>query len=199
MSKWRLFSWLKKEDLTEEKEKHPDEITEETKEQEIDTSSKNVQEEEPFAEYTETLYSSTTKRKKTKTKPTTDQRIWRDLNLIEEKIDDLQSSKTKKGLSEIEKRVDRIVTDVQIKKPVISKKSSNIVYVLSQPQAGELKGDWAVERNGEIFSHHKTKDNAIKTARKLAKRKKNGMVMIQNVDGTFDKAFKPKKQKPRKK
>ena len=72
------------------------------------------------------------------------------------------------------------------------KKPSNVIYVVSKPQPGEVRGDWAVRSHGKIYSHHKTQENAIKAARKIAKQK-NATVMIQATDGKFREGFKPKK------
>ena len=77
------------------------------------------------------------------------------------------------------------------KEKEIKKKPSNVIYVVSKPQPGEVRGDWAVRSHGKIFSHHKTKENAIKAARKVA-RKRKATVLVQNTDGTFSDGFKPK-------
>jgi hypothetical protein len=71
------------------------------------------------------------------------------------------------------------------------KKPANVVYVVSNPQPGERRGDWAVRTHGKIYSHHKTKENAIKAARKIAIKKK-ATVLVQNTDGTFSDGFKPR-------
>lgn len=71
------------------------------------------------------------------------------------------------------------------------RKPSNVIYVISKPQPGQVKGDWAVRSHGKIFSHHRTKANAIKEARKVASTR-DATVLIQNTDGTFSKGFKPK-------
>jgi hypothetical protein len=73
-----------------------------------------------------------------------------------------------------------------------TKKSSNVIYVVSKPQPGQVRGDWAVRSHGKIFSHHRTKDNAIKAARKIA-REREATVMVQNTNGKFSVGFKPKK------
>ena len=73
----------------------------------------------------------------------------------------------------------------------VNRKPSNVIYVVSKPQPGEVRGDWAVRSHGKIFSHHKTKATAIKEARKIAKQK-NATVMTQNTDGTFSEGFKPR-------
>ena len=71
------------------------------------------------------------------------------------------------------------------------KKPSNVIYVVSKPQPGQVKGDWAVRSHGKIFSHHRKKETAIKAARKIAV-KRDATVMVQNTDGTFSDGFKPK-------
>jgi hypothetical protein len=74
-----------------------------------------------------------------------------------------------------------------------SKKPSNVIYVVSSPQPGQVKGDWAVRSHGKIYSHHRKKETAIKEAKKIA-RKKDATVMIQKTDGTFSEGIKPKKK-----
>ncbi len=74
------------------------------------------------------------------------------------------------------------------------KNNSNVIYVVSRPQPGQVKGDWAVRTHGKIFSHHRTKVNAIKAARKLGNEKK-ATVLIQKTDGTFSRSYKAKKDK----
>ncbi len=74
------------------------------------------------------------------------------------------------------------------------RKPSNVIYVVSKPQPGQVKGDWAVRGHGKIYSHHRTKKNAIKQARKIAKEKQS-TVLVQNTDGTFRQSFKPRPNK----
>ena len=83
------------------------------------------------------------------------------------------------------------VKKTEVKKMSEKKKPSNVIYVVSKPQPGQVKGDWAVRSHGKIFSHHRTKENAIKAARKIAKQR-NATVMVQNTDGTFSEGFKPR-------
>lgn len=71
------------------------------------------------------------------------------------------------------------------------RKPSNVIYVVNKPQPGQVKGDWAVRSHGKIYSHHRTQENAIKQARKIAKQK-NATVLIQGIDGKFRDGFKPK-------
>ncbi|UCH71497.1 MAG: DUF2188 domain-containing protein [Thermoplasmatales archaeon] len=73
------------------------------------------------------------------------------------------------------------------------RKPSNVIYVVNKPQPGQVRGDWAVRGHGKIYSHHRTKENAIKQARVIAKQR-NATVMVQNTDGTFSRGFKPKKR-----
>jgi len=82
---------------------------------------------------------------------------------------------------------------VESKGEIIYKKPSNVIYVVNKPQPGQVKGDWAVRSHGKIYSHHKTQDNAIKQARKIAKQK-DATVLIQGIDGKFRDGFKPKQK-----
>jgi len=142
--------------------------------------------------HNEVLYSSESKNKKQikkikETKPITDQRTWRDVEGIEKKIDNLSKNKIKDVPinTKLNRKVDTILTKKKQRKP------ANVIYVVSKPQPGQVKGDWAVRSHGKIFSHHRTKENAIKTARIVA-RKKEATVLIQNTDGTFSEGFKPR-------
>ena len=144
-------------------------------------------------EHNEVLYSSDTKKpketsKKLEIKKVSEETKWRDIEGIEKKVDKLSYGRLKDlsidmGLN---KKVDNIIT--REKKP---RKPSNVIYVVSKPQPGQVKGDWAVRSHGKIFSHHRTKDNAIKKAREIAI-KKEATVLIQNTDGTFSTGFKPR-------
>ena len=87
------------------------------------------------------------------------------------------------------------VSEKKVKLPSVdetNKKPSNVIYVVSKPQPGQVRGDWAVRSHGKIYSHHRTKQNEIKAAREVAK-DRDATVMIQNTDGKFSKGFKPKK------
>jgi hypothetical protein len=143
--------------------------------------------------HNEILYSSDNiksikKPKKPKEKEISEQRTWRDIEGIEKKIDKLTKNKLKelKIDKTLNKKVDNIITN---KKK--HRKPSNIIYVVSKPQPGQVKGDWAVRSHGKIFSHHRKKENAIKTARDIA-RKKQATVLVQNTNGTFSEGFKPR-------
>jgi hypothetical protein len=81
---------------------------------------------------------------------------------------------------------------IETAEEVAHRKPSNVIYVVSKPQPGQVKGDWAVRSHGKIYSHHRKQENAIKAARKIAK-EKDATVMIQGTDGKFREGFKPKK------
>jgi len=192
MARWRLFSRLK---LKEEEKTKP----QQSKDEDIKDSQKsndkdeNIQDDEVIlAEYKETLYTSSHASKKQKRHVLSDQRIWRDMDSIEKNIDSLEVKKTVKPVVELDKKVDRILTKNIESHP--QKKPSNIIYVVSKPQPGQVKGDWAVRGHGKIYSHHRKKESAIEQARKIAK-EKDATVLIQNTDGTFSKGFKPKQKK----
>lgn len=168
--------------------------------------SKNVKVETPkktsthnLAEYHETLHSNENIQPRSQpTNQKTDayscQRIWRDVDTISEKIDNLspiQESLTGYKDSALERRIDRIVTSKKDKK---APKPSNVIYVVSKPQPGQVRGDWAVRSHGKIYSYHRKKEKAIEEARKIA-RDRDATVMVQNTDGTFSEGFKPRPKK----
>ena len=71
------------------------------------------------------------------------------------------------------------------------RKPSNVIYVVSRPQPGQVRGDWAVRGHGKIYSHHRTKEKAVQNARIIA-RERGATVMVQRTNGTFSKGFKPR-------
>lgn len=159
--------------------------------QEVDVQEPE-EEEGPLAEYRETLH--TNKKTATSKKPKSnssdvDQRVWRDVDSIEKDVDTIHIRKAKKPVTEVDKKVDLLIEKNKEKR---KRKPSNVIYVVSKPQPGEVKGDWAVRSHAKIFSHHKTKEKAIEEARKIAK-KRDATVMVQNTDGTFSDGFKPRK------
>lgn len=191
MARWRLFGKIKSK---EEKSTEPQETTkEEIKEPKETVEEEDVQEEEEIlAEYKETLHTSSATSKKGKKYIISDQRIWRDMDSIEKNIDNLEIKKVVKPVSELEKKVDNIISrNIESSE---SKKPSNVIYVVSKPQPGQVKGDWAVRSHGKIYSHHRKKEVAIKQARKIAEGK-NATVLVQNIDGTFSQSYKPKQKK----
>jgi hypothetical protein len=186
MARWKLFSKSKQK---EEKITEPVEPRKENVEENIETIQEI--EDQPLAEHHETLYTGVDTSKKGTSTPS-DQRIWRDVDSIEENIDTLHMEKAKKPHSEIEKTVDKLIENRTFEKQKSAqRKPANVIYVVSKPQPGEVRGDWAVRSHGKIFSHHKTKENAINEARKIAK-KRDATVMVQNTDGTFSDGFKPR-------
>jgi len=104
MVRWKLFGRAKKEDSNHNEEENT-EISIESSDEEKETG------EEPIAEYRETLETGTTKSKTTAVKTTTpsEQRIWRDVDSIEENIDNLHIQKAKKPVTELDKKVDGII------------------------------------------------------------------------------------------
>ena len=192
MARWKVFSKLK---FKEKKNSEPQEKIEEekiTEPKETLEENENVEEEEILVEYKETLYTSSHASKKGKKQVFSDQRIWRDMDSIEKNIDDLKIKKVEKPVTELEKKVDKIISR-NIETPA-SKKPPNVIYVVSKPQPGQVKGDWAVRSHGKIYSHHRKKEVAIKEARKIAEGK-NATVLVQNIHGTFSQSYKPKQKK----
>jgi hypothetical protein len=184
------------------KKKKPKEIDievtsddEEEKEEEKQEETVEEDEEKPLAEYKETLY-STDSPKSVKPKKTgrtdTKQSVWRNVKSIEEDVDHIHIKKAQKPVTAVDKKVDKLIEKTKEKHS--KRKASNVIYVVSKPQPGQVKGDWAVRSHGKIYSHHRTKDNAIKAARKIAI-EKEATVMVQNTDGTFSDGFKPRPKK----
>jgi hypothetical protein len=200
MAKWKLFSKSKIKDhelsVSNEKEKESSEKKDEPEDKVVETEvisdeETKIKDDQPLAEYSETLETGVPTSKKGKSTHIKKQRLWRDSDLIEEKINNLHISRAQKPITEIDKKVDNIVSKVKLKKEAKAKKPSNVIYVVSSPQAGEVRGDWAVRSHGKFYSHHKTKEKAIEEARKIAK-KRDATVMVQNTDGTFSMGFKPR-------
>jgi hypothetical protein len=194
MIKWRLFGKSKDVDETKSEQDYQEPNQ---KVDEIDACSEPEEEidNQPLAEYHETLESGKPRSKSYSSSQGTyesDQRIWRDILLIEEKVDQLHKIRAEKPITEIDKKVDKLIIDVELGKKEVHRKPSNVIYVVSKPQPGQVRGDWAVRSHGKIFSHHRKKQAAIKAARKIAK-EREATVLVQNTDGTFSESFKPKK------
>ncbi|MFO8077316.1 MAG: DUF2188 domain-containing protein [Thermoplasmatota archaeon] len=148
---------------------------------------------EPLTTYHETLYSSDSSEFKKQSSVHTPARpLFRDMNGIEKNIDSLSSHRLKSSGSAIGKKVDSILSG---KKSAIPRRIANVIYVVSKPQPGQVKGDWAVRSHQKIYSHHRTKKAAINAARKVAL-SRDATVLVQNTDGTFSSGFKPRKKKP---
>jgi hypothetical protein len=144
-------------------------------------------------EYREVLHSD--KPDQVYTKKSYDPKLlFTDMKAVESDIDNIdQESSSEK--STIEKKVDFLLSKKKktVKKPSI-RKAPNVIYVVSKPQPGQVKGDWAVRSHYKIFSHHRTKQAAIKKARTIALQKE-ATVLVQNTDGTFSDGFKPRAKK----
>jgi len=126
-----------------------------------------------------------------------EQRFWRDVKDIEENVDNISKHEPKPSEARLDKTVDKILAKTKKKLAITEKKSrkpSNVIYVVSKPQPGQVRGDWAVRSHGKIYSYHRLKENAIKQARNIA-RERNATVLIQNTDGTFSEGFKPRPKK----
>jgi len=193
MARWKLFGRSKSIDEELESEEPLQIESEET----VLLETEQEPEDSKMIEYHETLYSKDSKSKKHSKfqQAYSDQRIWRDVNSIEGNIDDLDKNKLESSTfkldDDINKTVDKLIEKRKFTKSKSQRKPSNVIYVVSKPQPGEVRGDWAVRSHGKIFSHHKTKEKAIEEARAVA-RKKDATVLVQNTDGTFSNGFKPR-------
>jgi len=169
------------------------------------TQSETVQDpkEPTLAEYHETLHSvdvasenedSSYQREDV---VSSEQRFWRDVRAIEENVDNISKHEPKTSEVRLDKTVDKILAKTKKKLAKTEKKPrkpSNVIYVVSKPQPGQVRGDWAVRSHGKIYSYHRLKESAIKQARNVARERK-ATVLIQNTDGTFSEGFKPRPKK----
>ena len=96
MSKWKVFN--------KDKQKE-EEVVVEPKES---TSIEPDTEEQKEIKYSSTLHTSSSKAKKT-AKSYPDQRIWRNVDAIEENIDKLHITHAQKPVTELDKTVDRLL------------------------------------------------------------------------------------------
>lgn len=145
-------------------------------------------------EYRETLYSD--KPNQRISKPSFERKmLFTNVHSVESDIDDIDKEKSTEN-GNIEKKVDSILSKKkkEVSKPSSTRKPANVIYVVSKPQPGQVKGDWAVRSHHKIFSHHRTKQAAIDNARTIAL-EREATVLVQNMDGTFSNGFKPRKQK----
>lgn len=204
MAKWKLFgkSKSKKEENIKEIEipvQESEEIPQQ-KSEAIDETNEET-EELPVTDYYETLYSNGHAPKKStisskKSEKPWKRRSWESVQTIEKNIEDIGKKKIEDTASSyeswnIDRKVDKIISDIDVKRTEKSRKPANVIYVVSKPQPGQVKGDWAVRSHSKIFSHHRKKQTAIKAARKVAK-EKGATVLVQNTDGTFSDGFKPR-------
>ena len=150
----------------------------------------------PLAEYEETLYArdGSTPQRPPITSHTMSSPLYRNVDRIEDNIDTLSERKKPQSQPSIDDEIGKKVDDALSRKPYIThRKPSNVIYVVSKPQPGQVRGDWAVRSHGKIFSHHRTKEVAIRAARQIA-RERGATVLIQRMDGTFSEGFKPRKK-----
>jgi hypothetical protein len=102
MTKWSLFRKSKSEEETKELEKIEETPTKEIIE--IRT------EEEPLAEYNETLQTGKPSSKKPNSKSLlSEQRHWRDINSIENKVDNIHKTRAEKPMTEVDRTVDKLI------------------------------------------------------------------------------------------
>jgi hypothetical protein len=106
MARWKLFGRTKEEDTTQSEE--------ETTEKPIESSEEEIEtEDKPIAEYHETLETGKPSKSKTtttvKTSTPSEQRIWRDVDSIEENVDNIHIRKAEKPVTDLEKKVDSLI------------------------------------------------------------------------------------------
>jgi Uncharacterized protein conserved in bacteria (DUF2188) len=186
------------------KEPEPEEKPTPPKSEEVAQSETVQDPKEPtLAEYHETLHSSDVASENKDSSYQRDgvvlseQRFWRDVKAIEENVDNISKHEPKMPEAGLGKTVDEILAKTKKKLATTEKKPrkpSNVIYVVSKPQPGQVRGDWAVRSHGKIYSYHRLKESAIKQARNIARERK-ATVLIQNTDGTFSEGFKPRPKK----
>jgi hypothetical protein len=110
MAKWKLFNKTKnKEEETPESKEETEEIEEEKIEENEETTP-TENEDEPLDEYHETLHTGTTKKQTTQTHKTpSNQRLWRDVDAIEENVDNIHMRKANKPVTNLDKTVDKLI------------------------------------------------------------------------------------------
>lgn len=104
MARWKLFVRAKKEDSNQNEEGNTERSIESSEEE-------KEAEDKPIAEYRETLETGTTTSKTTTVKTSTpsEQRIWRDVDAIEENINNIHIKKAKKPVTDVDKKVDGLI------------------------------------------------------------------------------------------
>ena len=98
MSKWKIF----------DKNKQKKDETVEPKETETKEPVKEKTEEQNVVTYSETLHTADSSSKK-KTVTKSNQRTWRDVDAIEERVDNLHITKAQKPVTKLDKTVDRLL------------------------------------------------------------------------------------------
>jgi hypothetical protein len=181
-----LLNLFKKKDTSDNSSEEP--IHQSNNDEQNDSNKPDI------IEYRETLYSDRPNQRFSK--PSIERKmLFTNVQSVESDIDGINKEKSTDN-GNIEKRVDSILSKKkkEIPKPSSSRKPANVIYVVSKPQPGQVKGDWAVRSHYKIFSHHRTKQAAINNARTIAL-EREATVLVQNTDGTFSTGFKPRKQK----
>lgn len=91
------------------------------------------------------------------------------------------------------KKINNIKKSVEKKPRIkINNKNIEVLYVVNHLQPGSNKGNWAIKHKKNIISSHRTKKNAIKNAKLIAK-KRNARILVQNTNGKFSYGFNPRK------
>ena len=114
MARWKLFGRSKSID-EEPVSEEPSQIG---SEENILSETEQEPEESKMIEYHETLYSTDSKSKKQSKfqQAYSDQRIWRDLNAIEENIDGLDKTKVESPTSQLDEDINKTVDKLLSKK-----------------------------------------------------------------------------------
>jgi len=114
MSKWKIFGKSKKDECIEFQEPKTNDFNENTtmeteNKQEVETPT-DKKDDKPLAEHHDTIHAGKRGSKKGKSgTSSSDQRVWRDINAIEENIDNMHVSKSSTPPSEFDKKVDKII------------------------------------------------------------------------------------------
>jgi len=98
MSKWKIF----------DKNKQKKDETVEPEETETKEPVKEKTEEQDVVTYSETLHTTDSSSKK-KANTKSNQRTWRDVDAIEERVDNLHITRAQKPVTELDKTVDRLL------------------------------------------------------------------------------------------
>ena len=97
MSKWKIFGKSKQKENETKQTEEPTTI-------ESEKPAEDETENQKTEKYSETLYTSESTAKKT-----SNQTVWRDVDAIEEKVDDLHITRAQKPVTELDKTVDRLL------------------------------------------------------------------------------------------
>jgi hypothetical protein len=103
MSKWKIFNKSKSK-----VDEMPETETTEKPESDKPVENKENTDNKPIAEYHETLSTEDYHAKKRK-EAVKNQQVWRDVDAIEEKVDNLHITRAQKPVTELDKTVDRLL------------------------------------------------------------------------------------------